>query len=131
MIQLSLIASLVFCSLFWQSSGQSDQIARAEKLFAGRDDIRNLGQAVSLLEVLATAQPKNYEVLWRLSKYRYYASDRETDSTKKQKLLEAGVDAGKRALGIDGSRPEAHFWLGANYGDLAELKGATCAAQAA
>ena len=124
MVQLTLIISLVVFSAFWPQPGQGDQIAQAERLFAGRDDIGKLERAVSLLEDLAARQPKNYEVLWRLSKYKYYLNDREKDSARKKKLLEAGVDAGKKALEVDASRPEGHFWLGANYGDLAELKGA-------
>ena len=123
MAELTLIASLVLFPALWPPV-QSDQIVQAERLFAGRDDIGNLGRAVSLLEDLGARQPKNYEILWRLSKYRYYSSDRETDSARKKKLLESGVDAGKKALEVDASRPEGHFWLGANYGDLAELKGA-------
>ena len=123
MVHLTLIASLLSCSVFWPQA-RNEQIVQAERLFAGRDDIRNLGRAVSLLENLAARQPSDYEVLWRLSKYRYYLSEGEKDSTRKRKLLEAGIDAGKKALQVDASRPEGHFWLGANYGDLAELKGA-------
>jgi len=120
MIHLLLALSLVCCSWFPQLPEQDPKIVQADKLFAGRDDIHNLGQAIALLEDLAVRQPKNYEVLWRLCKYTYYLSDREKDSTKKQKLLESGIEAGKRALEIDSSRPEAHFWLGANYGGALE-----------
>jgi tetratricopeptide (TPR) repeat protein len=100
-----------------------NSLSRIEKLFAERDDIQNFRQAVSLLEDWQRRDPSNYEVLWRLAKYRYYLSDRENNLTDKLKLLESGIETAKKAVKLQSNRPEGHFWLGANYGSYTELKG--------
>lgn len=103
---------------------QDNQILRADKLFTGRDNIENLKQSISLLENLRERDPSNFEVLWRLAKYEYYLAEPEKDAVKKSKLLEAGMEVAKKAVALDGKRVEGHFWLGANYGEYADLKGA-------
>ncbi len=120
--------NLIFVTLFFLTSilspVQDNQILPAERLFTGRDNIENLKQSISLLESQSLRDPSNYEVLWRLAKYEYYLAEPEKDEVKKSKLLEAGIEAAKKAVALDGKRVEGHFWLGANYGGYADLKGA-------
>ena len=39
-------------------------------------------------------------------------------------MFQAGIDAAKKAVTADAKRVEGHFWLGANQGEYADLKGA-------
>lgn len=103
---------------------QENPLLRAERLFAARDNIENLKRAVFHLEDLLARDPSNYEALWRIAKYQDYLSDREKDTPKRLRLLEVGIEVAKKAVRIDNNRPEGHFWLAANYGDYAGLKGA-------
>jgi hypothetical protein len=121
------LQALLFCWLVaaWPVSlgAQQPLLAQAENFFAERDHADALKQAVSLLESSMKQDPSNYQVLWRLSKYNYYLSDRENDEATKIKLLKQAIECGKRAVGRDSKRPEGHFWLAVSYGSYAELKG--------
>jgi tetratricopeptide (TPR) repeat protein len=103
---------------------QASPIERADVLFAARDNGDNLKEATSLMEQLTTREPSNYEAWWRLARLRYYLADREKDSSKKSKLLQAGIDAARKAVALDDKRVEGHFWFAANQGEYADLKGA-------
>jgi tetratricopeptide (TPR) repeat protein len=118
-----IFVTILILSLVFSVPPQEDQIHRADNLFAGRDNIENLKQAVSLVEDLRVHNPSNYEALWRLAKYKYYVADREKDQANKFKLFEAGIEVAKKAVQLNDKRPEGHFWLGANYGEYADLKG--------
>jgi tetratricopeptide (TPR) repeat protein len=103
---------------------QPGPIERADALFAARDTGDNLKQAAAMMEQLTTREPSNYEAWWRLARLRYYLADREKDSSKKSKLLQAGVEAARKAVALDEKRVEGHFWFAANEGEYADLKGA-------
>jgi tetratricopeptide (TPR) repeat protein len=103
---------------------QANPIARADELFADRDNGGNLKQAASLMEQLTVRDPSNYDAWWRLARIRYYLGDRENDSSRKVKVFQAGVDAANKAVALDDKRVEGHFWFAANEGEYADLKGA-------
>src|SRR5262249_35323487 len=102
---------------------QADPIAQVDALFASRDSNDNLNRAASLMEQLTARDPSNYEAWWRLARLRYYLADRQSDQSKKSKLLQAGVEAAKKAVAIEDKRVEGHFWYAANEGEYADLKG--------
>lgn len=125
MTNLILISMLILAPVFSEPrSLQNDPIARADDLFAARDNADNIKQAVLLMEQLTAREPSNYEAWWRLARVRYYAGDREKDQTKKIKLFQSGVEAAKKAVASDDKRVEGHFWFAANEGEYADLKGA-------
>lgn len=125
MTNLILISMLILAPVFSEPrSPQKDPIARADDLFAARDNADNIKQAVLLMEQLTAREPSNYEAWWRLARVRYYAGDREKDQTKKIKLFQSGVEAAKKAVASDDKRVEGHFWFAANEGEYADLKGA-------
>ncbi len=125
MTNLILISMLILWPVLAEPhSPQKDQIARADELFAGRDNADNLKQAILLMEQLTAREPSNYEAWWRLARVRYYAGDREKDQAKKTKLFQSGVEAAKKAVASDEKRVEGHFWFAANEGEYADLKGA-------
>jgi len=125
MTNLILISMLILAPVFSEPRQlQKDPIARADELFAARDNADNIKQAVLLMEQLTAREPSNYESWWRLARLRYYAGDREKDQTKKTKLFRSGVEAAKRAVVSDAKRVEGHFWFAANEGEYADLKGA-------
>lgn len=115
---------ILFLSPVLAYSVQKDPTARADELFAARDNADSLKQAVSVMEQLTTREPANYEAWWRLARLRYYLGDREKDQAKKIKLFQAGVEAAKKGVALDVTRVEGHFWFAANEGEYADLKGA-------
>jgi tetratricopeptide (TPR) repeat protein len=102
---------------------EEGSLSKADRLFAARDSVQNLKQAVAILEASFVRDPTNWEILWRLAKYKNYLADRAPDKESRIRYYEAAIGHAKRAIEIDDKRPEGHFWLAANYGQYAELKG--------
>jgi hypothetical protein len=113
-----LTALLVFALPAW-SLAQETNLQRADSLYADRDKVESLRQAAALVEKEVT----NYEAMWRLAKFKYYLSDHEKDEAAKVKLLQAGIAAAEKAVKLDPARVEGHFWLAANKGEYADMKG--------
>jgi len=118
------VVAVLTAATVWAARADNDQLAQSDKAFAGRDNTETLRQAAALAEAAATRDPANYEAHWRVARSRYYLADREQDKAKKGKLLDAGIAAAKRAIELNDKRVEGHFWLAANTGDLADIKGA-------
>lgn len=119
-----LIISLIVLSFTLPGAAQETPLLKADNLFVGRDQVDSLKQAIAIVEELRAKDQANYEALWRLAKFKYYLADQETDAAKKTKLYEAAIEAGKKAVAVDGNRVEGHFWLAASDGEYADLKGA-------
>ena len=96
-------------------------IAEADQLYAQRGDVVKVRQALIILRQAQAANPANYEVAWRLAKFNYYLGAHISDPAEQEKAFRAGTDAGKLAVKLDDSKPDGHFWLGANYGGNAEI----------
>src|SRR5215510_5125905 len=109
-----LMITLAICAL-----AQETNLQRADSLFADRDKVESLRQAITLVEKDVT----NYEAMWRLAKFKYYLSDHEKDEDARVKLYLAGIAAAEKAIKLDPSRVEGHFWLAANKGEYADMKG--------
>jgi tetratricopeptide (TPR) repeat protein len=120
MTNFILTAMLVVSSVF---VAQDSPFSKADHLFAVRDNAASLKQAVSMMEEMTARDKANYEAFWRMAKYRYYLADVETDESKKSRLIHSAIDAAKKAVALDGSRVEGHFWLAATNGELADMKG--------
>ncbi|HEX8184159.1 MAG TPA: tetratricopeptide repeat protein [Blastocatellia bacterium] len=115
-----LISILILSPAFQAQDGPA---SKADKLFASRDNLDSLKQAVALMEEAAARDRTDYEASWRLAKYKYYLADAEKDESKKARLIQSAINAAKKAVALDGSRVEGHFWLAATNGELADLKG--------
>jgi tetratricopeptide (TPR) repeat protein len=124
MIIILILISMLALSTSLAQAPPAGPLAKADELYAARDNADNLKQASSLMEQLSAREPSNYEAWWRLARVRYYLGDREKDQAKKSKLFYAGVEAGKKAVALDQTRVEGHFWFAANEGEYADLKGA-------
>ena len=106
---------------------QESPFAKSDSLFAARDNLDSLKQAIAMVEAQRAKEPANFEVVYRVAQYKYYLADREPDKAKRLKLYEAAIEAAKKAVAIDANRVEGHFWLAANEGEYADLKGALSA----
>ncbi len=98
----------------------ADAIARADQLFAGREDLVKVRQGVVALRQSQAENQGNYELAWRLAKFNYYLGDHSPDTGEREKAFHDGIEAGKLAVKLQDSKPDGHFWLGANYGGSAK-----------
>jgi hypothetical protein len=99
----------------------ADPKAQADDFYAQRADIMKVRQAVIVLRQASTANPSDYEIAWRLARANYFLGTHSTDDTEIERAFRDGTEAGKVAVKLNDSRPEGHFWLGANYGGNAEI----------
>ncbi len=100
----------------------SANVREADDYYLGRHNLENIRKALGLLRARVGEDPQDYEAWWRLAKSLSYLA-RHTSGTEKVKSLEEGIEAGRKAVALRPNRVEAHFWLGANYGLLAEERG--------
>lgn len=98
-----------------------EAIAEADKLYEGRDDLMKVRQGIVSMRQAQADDGGNYELAWRIAKFNYYVGAHSPDSTEQDKSFHNGIEAGKLAVKLQDAKPEGHFWLGANYGGLAQI----------
>jgi tetratricopeptide (TPR) repeat protein len=104
-----------------ENRSTSASIADADALYSQRTDLIKVRQALIALRQGMAANPVDYDSAWRLAKFNYYLGAHTTDRDEQDKAYHDGIEAGKLAVTLNDSRPEGHFWLGANYGGNAEI----------
>ena len=99
----------------------SEAIAEAGRLYEGRADLMKVRQAIVALRQAQADDPTNYDIAWRLAEFNYFLGSHSSDSGEQDKAFRQGIEAGKLAAKLQDGKPEGHFWLGANYGGIAEI----------
>jgi tetratricopeptide (TPR) repeat protein len=100
----------------------SDRVREADDYYLDRQNADDLEKGLDLLRADVAHDPKDYEAWWRISKFIYYQARHATGSAR-QKLLDSGMEAGKKAVALEPNRAEGHYWLGAHYDLTAEARG--------
>jgi len=103
----------------------TDTLNRADELFKQREDTDKLREARNITGQLRNPNVRDFEVEWKFAKYSLFLGQRLTDPDEKEKVLQEGRDAGKRASRIEPDKPDGYFWYGANLGELAKLSPVT------
>ncbi|HEV2352539.1 MAG TPA: tetratricopeptide repeat protein [Terriglobia bacterium] len=122
LLGLSLTACLAGASGKALPLSLSDRVAEADDYYLGRQNPENLAKGLELLRADVAENARDFEAWWRISKFLYYQA-RHTSGPDKFKLLDEGVDAARKAIGLDPNRAEGHYWLGANYDLTSEARG--------
>jgi TRAP transporter T-component len=98
----------------------AEKIAEADQLYAQREDLGKIRQAIPLLRQAQLEDYGSYEAAWKLSRADYYLGEHTTDERERDNAFREGTEAGKAAVKLEDGKPEGHFWLGANYGGAAQ-----------
>ena len=108
----------------WTATIHAAQNAAADPdaLYAQRDDLASARKAAAIWEERLKANPKDYESAWKLARTRYWLGGHAAADERKA-LLEQGIAAGRTAAALEPNKPEGHFWIAANMGQLAEDHG--------
>ena len=108
----------------WTATIHAAQNAAADPdaLYAQRDDLASARKASAIWEERLKANPKDYESAWKLARARYWLGGHAAADERKA-LLEQGIEAGRTAAALEPNKPEGHFWIAANMGQLAEDHG--------
>lgn len=93
-----------------------------DRLYAQRDDLTSARRAAAIWGARSTTDPRDFESAWKLARALYWLGGHAAQEERK-KLLEDGIDAGRRAVAASPNKAEGHFWMAANMGALAESHG--------
>ena len=94
-----------------------------DALYKDRENLASAQKATDLWAARLTANPRDLTSAYRLAQARYWLGTNGLPEPQRKDALEAGIVAARAAIAIDATRPEGHFWLGANMGALAESFG--------
>lgn len=98
----------------------AERVAEADNLYAHRADLGQARQAVSVLRQARVEDFGDYGVAWKLARADYYVGEHTDNDRERDASFREGTEAGKKAVELQGGKPEGHFWLGANYGGAAK-----------
>lgn len=100
----------------------AERVVQADDYYLGRQNPENVAKAIELLRAEVGENKNDFEAWWRISKFLYYQA-RHSGASDKLKLVDAGVDAARKAVALEPNRVEGHYWLGANYDLTSEIRG--------
>jgi tetratricopeptide (TPR) repeat protein len=91
-----------------------------DRLYADRANPASARRAAELWAAELTVHPAAFEAAWKLARADYWLGGH---AAERRAFLEAGIEAGRKAVALQPNRPEGHFWIAANMGALAESAG--------
>jgi tetratricopeptide (TPR) repeat protein len=94
-------------------------VYQADDYYLGRHNLANVYAGLRILQGAVAKDPNNYSAWWRISKFYNYLG-RFSKASDQQRLFQKAVSAGEKAVALQPSRVEGHFWLGASYGLMAD-----------
>lgn len=102
----------------------NDLIKQADERYAAREDTAKVREGQTLLREARAVAPDNYDAAWRMARISYVLGDNDSlGKDEREAAFREGQTAGEAAAAIMPAKPEGHFWLGANLGGYAQLKG--------
>jgi hypothetical protein len=116
---------LFYISLSWAIGvhGQQRGVDEADRAYVNREDLVSAKRAAQLwADAYARNPQEGFDAAWKLARADYWLGGHAVGEERRG-YFEQGIDFGKKALALQPSRPEGHFWLAANMGGLAEAAG--------
>lgn len=106
------------------SAGQGPASAPPpDELYRHREDLASAKHAANIWAIRLKSDPKDFESAWKLARAHYWLGTNGLPEPERRAALEAGIAAGRAAVAAEPNRPEGHFWIAANMGNLAESFG--------
>ena len=95
----------------------------ADRLYADRANLASARRAADLWRASSeNNSPDAFDASWKLARACYWLGGHAAESQRRS-VYEEGIAAGRRAIALQPSRPEGHFWTAANMGAMAESFG--------
>jgi tetratricopeptide (TPR) repeat protein len=108
--------------------GVSALLAEADSLWPVRDGPGKMDEMKGKLDEAEKRAPKDYGVLWRMSRWYYWAADELTlSSDEKSRLGHVGWEYGDKATGADPQGVEGWFYATAGVGNYSLAMGVVTA----
>lgn len=103
-------------------SGFRLQADDPDALYRQRETIPVAQRAEQVWAERLAKNANDFESAWKLARARYWLGTYASEKSRKG-YLEAGIAAGRAAVGASTNKPEGYFWIAANMGALAESFG--------
>jgi tetratricopeptide (TPR) repeat protein len=101
----------------------AELLRRADEAYAARENLDAVREGLKTLRRISAVEHEDYEAAWRTSRLDYTLGDKSADAAEREQAFLDGIAAGETATKAQAERAEGHFWLGANLGGYAKLKG--------
>ena len=95
----------------------------ADLLYANRETLADAEQAAAIWDRALTARPDDFEAARKLARASYWLGEHRQGDQAREAAFNRGMAAAERAIAAQSNHPDGYFWLAANMGGLAELKG--------
>ncbi len=86
-----------------------DVVAKVDALYRQRDTATGLAQMEELLRDGIAASPDDYGLLWRMARLSWWKAD-DAPADRKRALGKEGRGFAERAIAVDQSAPEGHYY---------------------
>jgi tetratricopeptide (TPR) repeat protein len=113
----------LYIACFGPVASTAQGLTEADALYRDRANRTSATRAAALWAERLASQPTDFDAAWKLARVQYWLGTHGAAAPDRRAALDAGLAAGRRAIAINGARPEGHFWMAANMGALAESFG--------
>jgi hypothetical protein len=100
-----------------------DPVSDADRLYANRDTLADAERAAALWERALSSRADDFEAARKLARASYWLGEHRPGEAARASAFERGMAAAQRAIAARSHQPDGYFWLAANMGGFAELKG--------
>jgi hypothetical protein len=94
-----------------------------DHLYANRDTLADAEQAAAIWARALAARADDFEAARKLARASYWLGEHRQGDKPREAAFDRGMAAAERAIAARSNQPDGYFWLAANMGGLAELKG--------
>jgi len=95
----------------------------ADTLYANRASLGDAQAAAALWKARLATHTADFEAACHLGRAGYWLGEHLPTEAARVAAFEMGMDAARKAVAMQPARPDGYFWLAANMGGFAEIKG--------
>ncbi len=99
---------------------EATAIADADRLYAQRANSDKASEAVEFLQQAVQDHPDSYALHWRLARAAWWIGDGTENETTDKEMGQIGWDAGARAIELNSSGLEGHYWTTLAMGEYSK-----------
>jgi tetratricopeptide (TPR) repeat protein len=114
---------LILLALLTAAAAPAQQGAKdPDRLYADRENLESALEAARIWEARLARDKGDFEAAWKLARACYWLGGHVAENDRR-KQYERGIEAATRAVELQPTRPEGHFWKAADMGAMAEFFG--------
>jgi hypothetical protein len=113
---------VIFFSICGFDANPRGQVPDPDALYADRVHIASARRAAELWSDELARDPQAFDAAWKLARAAYWIGGHSVEA-EARRVLEQGIEAGRKASALRPARPEGHFWAAADMGALADSYG--------